>query len=161
MEPIVVDNVFDEETRARLLADCDRIWRKNLHHYEPEFSRVISNDSRLWLYFERLLPLARQTFQDETMLPTYVCWSRYYEPSSRLTPHKDNNACTFTLDYCVRQYYPWDLFVEGKAYTLEENQALAFLGEDQEHWRPAFSPGNVVEMIFFHYARPDHWYFAN
>lgn len=161
MEPIIIDKPFDEETRGRLLADCDRLWRRQHCEYDNEFSRMISNDQRLWLYLERLLPIARETFKDQSILPSYACWSIYYEPTSSLSRHKDGNACTFTLDYCVRQYEPWDLYVEGNAYTLQEDQALAFMGEDQEHWRPGFKPGNVVEMIFFHFVRPDHWYFTD
>lgn len=161
MEPLVIEQPFDDETRGRLLVDCDRIWRKQACHYDPGYGRMISNDQRLWMYLERLLPIARQVFNDDTMLPSYACWAMYYEPTSRLDSHKDTNACTYTLDYCVRQYEPWDLFVEGKAYTLEEGQALAFMGEDQEHWRPEFKAGNVVEMIFFHFVTPDHWYFTS
>jgi hypothetical protein len=161
MEPIILDKPFDEETRGRLLVDCDRVWRRQACEYDPKFSRMTSNDNRLWMYLERLLPLARETFKDDTILPSYACWAMYYEPTSSLSKHKDKNACTYTLDYCVRQYEPWELFVEGKPYTLQEDQALAFMGEDQEHWRPDFKPGNVVEMIFFHFVHPDHWYFTD
>lgn len=160
VEPVIIEHPFDEETRSRLLADCDRIWRNKLCEYDADFSRMVSNETRLWLYLERLLPLARETFHDPTLLPSYACWSMYYEPASRLPKHKDRNACTYTLDYCVRQYEPWDLYVEGTPYSLQEGQALAFRGEEQEHWRPEFVEGNVVEMIFFHFVRPDHWYFA-
>ena len=122
---------------------------------------MMSNNPRLWFYLERLLPVARQTFGDDSILPSYACWAMYYEPTSNLNRHKDDNACTYTLDYCVRQYEPWDLYVEGVPYTLQPNQALALLGESQEHWREQFKAGNVVEMIFFHYVKPDHWYLTN
>lgn len=161
MDPIILDKPLDDETRSRLLVDCDRIWRKKNFVSGKDYSRITSNDPRLWLYMERLLPTARDTFKSTTLLPTYACWSMYYEPSSRLPAHKDVNACTYTIDYCVRQLQPWDLYVEGNPYTLQEGQALAFMGEDQEHWRPEFQPGNVVEMIFFHYAEPGHWFFTD
>lgn len=160
-QPIILNNVFDEETRGRLLNDCDRIWRRKDCTYDPNYGRTISNNPRLWLYMERLLPLAREVFQDDTILPSYACWAMYYEPSSRLEAHTDDNACTYTLDYCVRQFEPWDMLVEGESFTLQENQALALLGETQEHERPAFKVGNVVEMIFFHFVHPDHWYFTD
>ena len=160
-QPLVIEHVFDSETRERLLADCDRIWRRKDCKYQQEYSRMYSNDARLWMYLERLLPHARKTFGDETILPSYACWAMYYEPTSNLFKHKDNNACTYTIDYCVRQHEPWDLYVEGAPYTLKENQALALLGEDQEHWREPFKIGNIVEMVFFHYVKPDHWYFTN
>jgi hypothetical protein len=42
------------------------------------------------------------------------------------------------------------------------NQALAYYGNDQLHWREKFPnpEKNHVAMIFFHFAEPDHWYFT-
>lgn len=159
MEPIILRETFPTELRERLLNDCDLLWRRNDMSYDPQFERHMSNSGRLYLYSEHLLPLVRQAFQDDTILPSYNCWARYAHPGSKLPEHKDKNACTFTVDYCVRQHEPWGLFVEGKEYTLQENQSLVFMGEDQEHWRGPFKPGNMVEMIFFHFVRPNHWYF--
>lgn len=161
MIPLHITDVFDPDTRERLLSDSDRILRKGLFTVDEARGRITSNDTRLFAYLERLLPAARQVFNDETILPSYLCWARYSRVDAYLEPHKDSNACTFTIDYCVRQQEPWDLFVEGTPYTLQENEALAFMGEDQEHWRGPFKPGNMVEMIFFHYVRPDHWYFTD
>jgi hypothetical protein len=63
---------------------------------------------------------------------------------------------------CVYQKHPWELWVEGKPYALHPNQALAYYGNDQEHWREAFPEPetNHVAMIFFHFAEPDHWWFT-
>jgi hypothetical protein len=63
---------------------------------------------------------------------------------------------------CVYQTEPWDLWVENKKYTLYPNQALAYYGNDQLHWREKFpNPGlQHVAMTFFHFAEPDHWYFT-
>lgn len=160
-EPIKLSNVFNDELRARLLNDCDFLVRRGDTKEDPTFARLISNNGRLYGYMELLLPLVRKIFNDETILPSYLCWARYSSIESNLPKHKDDNACTFTIDYCVRQYEPWDLYVEGVPYTLEENEALAFYGEEQEHWRGPFKPGNMVEMIFFHFVRPDHWYFTD
>jgi hypothetical protein len=82
-------------------------------------------------------------------------------PSPSLYKHKDDNACTYTLDMCVYQNEPWDLWVEDKNYCLYPNQALAYYGNDQMHWREEFPnpENNHVAMVFFHFAEPDHWWF--
>lgn len=63
---------------------------------------------------------------------------------------------------CLYQTIPWDLYVEGRSYTLYQNEALAYYGNDQMHWREEFpgSKDDHVAMIFFHFAEPDHWYFV-
>ena len=161
MEPIILRETFPADLRERLLRDCDLIKRRGEFTPDPDFGRIISNGPRLYAYSEHLLPLVRNIFQDDSILPSYNCWADYRSIESCLPAHKDSNACTFTVDYCVQQHEPWPLYVEGKEYILQENQSLVFMGEDQEHWRPAFKPGNMVEMIFFHFVRPDHWYFTN
>ncbi len=54
------------------------------------------------------------------------------------------------------------MWVEGEEYFLEENQGLAFYGEDQEHWRENFpNPvNNQVGQLFVHFVEPDHWFFG-
>lgn len=161
MEPIILKDTFPAELRQRLLDDCDLFVRRGDITQDPDYGRIISNNGRMYLYAEHLLPLVRQIFQDDSILPSYNCWARYTSLNSRLPRHKDKNACTFTVDYCVQQNEPWPLFVNGKEYVLQENQSLVFMGEDMEHWRESFLPGNSVEMIFFHFVRPDHWYFTD
>lgn len=161
MEPIILRETFPPELRQRLLTDCDLLVRRGMTNPDPAMGRIISNDGRLYIYAEHLLPIVRQVFQDDTLVPSYNCWARYTQLDSNLPRHKDKNACTFTVDYCVAQHEPWPIIVEDREYVLQENQSLLFMGEDMEHWRPPFKPGNSVEMIFFHFVRPDHWYFTD
>jgi hypothetical protein len=94
-------------------------------------------------------------------LPTYSFFAHYEGELANLSKHKDNNACTYTIDMCLYQKEEWPLWVEGKSYILQPHDALAYYGEDHEHWRNNFpNPEyNYVAMIFFHFAEPDHWYF--
>lgn len=128
--------------------------------WEESRSRTISTYNRYSKFSNLLLPLAREIFNDDTILPSYTLWARYLGAGGFLERHKDNNACTYTIDYCVNQFDPWPLVVEGEEFVLETNQALCFMGEDQEHWRTEWKPGNVVDMMFFHYVRPDHWWYT-
>lgn len=156
--PTIVTDLFPGDQRASLLETCDYLY-KFRGSYDPGFGRITSGDDLLVPYLHSATLVARDVFGEPDLLPTYALWAKYDVPQSNLGKHKDDNACTYTLDYCVRQREPWDVYVEGVPYTLQEGEALAFLGEDQEHWRPDFTKGNVVEMIFFHFVKPDHWYF--
>jgi len=64
---------------------------------------------------------------------------------------------------CLYQNVQWPLIVEDQEYNLDENEALAFYGEEQDHWREDFPvpSWNRVGMLFLHFAEPDHWFFEN
>jgi hypothetical protein len=163
-DPIIVENLFEDEDYQKLLGLFDN---PKKFEYQQGFSRYVVADnsiSELAAFAEQLIPVARKAFGSDSLLPTYTLFSHYEgsDPAPSLYRHKDDNACTYTLDMCLYQTEPWDLYVDGKAYTLTPNQALAYYGNDQEHWRETFpKPGEQhVAMIFFHFAEPDHWFFT-
>jgi hypothetical protein len=163
-DPIVIDSLLSKDDYSKLMGLFGNPKR---FEFQQGLSRyVVANNSipELGAFAEYLVPVARKVFQSETLLPTYTLFSHYEgsDPAPSLYRHKDDNACTYTLDMCLYQTEPWDLYVDGKAYTLTPNQALAYYGNDQEHWREDFpNPGQQhVAMIFFHFAEPDHWFFT-
>jgi hypothetical protein len=163
-EPQLIEEVFsaeEYESLRSLFSDPKSF------EYQSGFSRYVAADNsipELGDFANRLIEVARQTFNSKTLMPTYTLFSHYEgaDPEPSLYKHKDDNACTYTIDMCLYQTEPWDLYVEDKAYTLFPNQALAYYGNDQMHWREKFpNPGNQnVAMIFFHFAEPDHWFFT-
>lgn len=164
ISPIVLKNLFKQEkflSLKQLFTDY-----KN-YEFDSFFSRyTISNYeiSELNLYKNILTPLAKKIFNSQSLLPTYATFAHYegINPAPSLYKHKDDNACTYTIDLCLYQNDPWDLYVDGTAYTLFPNEALAYYGNDQLHWREEFPnpETNKVAMIFFHFAEPDHWFFT-
>lgn len=134
-------------------------------NFEKKLSRYIASDS-MEPVLKKILNdntnRARAIFNSATLIPTYAFFA-HYEGNASLNKHKDFNACTYTLDICLYQTEPWDLYVENSPYTLHPNQALAYYGEDQIHWREDFPnpEKQQVAMIFLHYAEPEHWYFKN
>jgi hypothetical protein len=163
--PLLIPNILDKEDYDKLI---EAVKDYKSFEYASGFSRYIVADNRLPLLkelAEKLVPVAREAFGSKELLHTYTLFSHYetvdgIEPS--LYKHKDDNACTYTLDMCVYQNEPWDLWVEDKNYTLYPNQALAYYGNDQMHWREKFPnpESQHVAMVFFHFAEPDHWYFT-
>lgn len=163
-EPVLINSVLSPEDYDRLL---NSLSNPKSFEYQEGFSRyVIANNNLpvLQEFAEKLISTAREIFNSETLLPTYTLFAHYegQDPAPSLYRHKDDNACTYTIDMCVYQNEPWDLWVEDKNYTLYRNQALAYYGNEQMHWREEFPnpETNHVAMVFFHFAEPDHWYFT-
>lgn len=163
-EPILIKEVLEEKDYINLLV---AVKDPKKFEFQKGFGRYIVADRDIPVLKEladKLTSKAREVFNSDTLLPTYTLFSHYegQNPIPSLYKHKDDNACTYTLDLCVYQKEAWDLWVEDKAYTLYNNQALAYYGNDQWHWREEFPnpESNEVAMVFFHFAEPDHWYFT-
>lgn len=162
--PMKIHDVFSDEKFLELKS-LFLEERVKSFEFQDGFSRYVIADNNLpelKTFADSLIPMARQLFESDSLLPTYTLFGHYEGPEARLYRHKDDNACTYTIDLCVYQKYAWDLWVEKQPYSLLPNEALAYYGNDQEHWREAFpmKDTNNVAMIFFHFAEPDHWYFT-
>lgn len=168
--PIIIKNIFPKDDYDKLYEhlfslekaeDWDDEESGSFFFADPDLGRYIYSDKMVEEYGEKLVPLAREIFNSDTLLMSYSLFSHYEGPKANLHKHTDTNACTYTLDMCLYQTEPWDLYVEGKAYTLYPNDGLAFLGEEQEHWREEYPNPDIqkVGMMFFHFVEPDHWFF--
>lgn len=157
--PIIIKNMFSNEEHM-ILKDTMFNAPRPAEVYDSGFGRYHINHSILQEYTNKALPIAREYFNSNTLVPSYTLFSHYEGKNAQLWRHKDDNACTYTLDMCVYQTGPWDLWVDNRPYTLGENDALAYYGNDQEHWREEFpyKEDGYVAMIFFHFVEPDHWY---
>ena len=162
MDVYKIDPLLPVNSLERLQRICRNSYKT--FPYSEDFGRYFINDKEfvpLKSFHEHLVPLAKNTFNSETLLPSYTIFAHYEGKEAKLPKHKDNNACTYTIDLCLYQNTPWSIYVEDREFTLEENQAIGFYGEDQEHWREEFPDpeNNVVGQVFFHFVEPDHWFF--
>ena len=162
--PFILDKLLSPEDYLRL---TESLINPKRFSFDSSLGRYLVDDKSLPVLesiANKLIPVARESFDSKTLLPTYALFAHYesQDPAPSLFKHKDTNACTYTLDMCVYQNEPWDLWVEDKNYTLYPNQALAYYGEGQMHWREEFPnpKTNKVAMVFFHFAEPDHWWFT-
>lgn len=161
-DPVILKDVFSPEDVSKLRDLLvsgveDKNWadRKN--------DRRVLKFSELETYFSRKLePIAQKIFNDPTLKTTYSVYLDYNQPTSKLPAHKDNNACTYTIDYCVSSKTPWPVVIEGQEFSFAENEALAFMGGYDSHWREDMPDpeNNRVEVIMFHFCPSDHWYFT-
>lgn len=161
--PKIVKNLFPDEDFARFrdaMLSLDTSFKNQIG-----FGRfaISSFDSDIIKEFaEKSVPTARSVFNSPTLKHSYSLFCRYEGDKANLFKHKDNNACTYTLDMCVYYDVNWGLFVEDVEYFTEPNEALAYYGNDQMHWRGPFPnpESNFVGVVFFHYTEPDHWFFT-
>jgi hypothetical protein len=162
-EPIIIKNLLSEEDLATVHKQIAEVYSRNGQTWDPHSQRNIMFDYDMPILNEltnKLMPIAIEYFEDPEMLPTYSLYSEYTLETSNLHKHKDLNACTYTIDLCLKQDKPWGLWIEGKEYILQENEAILFWGEDQLHWREDLTEVNNVAMMFFHYANKNHWNFT-
>jgi hypothetical protein len=162
--PVRIPQLFTPEELAILQAAIDSVEPSQLRLDGERGRRVLDEADHpvLARYAEIALPRAREIFGSATLRPSYATYFRYEGAQANLERHRDINANTYSLGCCLKQRVPWALWIEGEPFALHENEAVAYYGNDQEHWREAFpaADDNVVAMIFFFYVEPEHWYFA-
>lgn len=160
--PVVLDSPFSLEDRQKLI-ELLRAGSPTKSWKDGASSRLVKKFDELETYFSKKLePVAREIFGDPTLKTTYSVYLDYNKPTSNLTPHRDTNACTYTINYSVSAKTPWALTVGGKDFNFLPGQALAFMGGFDEHGRgPMPDPeNNRVEAVMFHFCPEDHWYFT-
>ena len=160
MIPEIKKNLFSEKEFELLKNTLKKEAMDKEKHYD-ELGRKIFSTNLVEEYAEKLLPLARDFFNSNTLLHSYSLFAEYSNKNISLPKHKDDNACTYTIDLVVYQDRPWGIWIEGKEYLLNENEAVLFWGTEQEHWRETVEENNdIIAVIFFHYVEPDHWWFT-
>jgi hypothetical protein len=160
MIPEIKKNVLSDEDFSRLVSYFKGAIENSDVEYD-EYGRKFLSPPILDEYAEKLLPMARNFFNSDTLLYSYALFAEYSDKNIFLKSHTDINACTYTIDLVVYQNKPWALWIEGKEYLAEENEAILFWGEEQEHWRNRVENNDgACAVIFFHYVEPDHWWFT-
>jgi len=160
-DPMLIKNLLSEEDFAILKNHVINMDKSKTNFYDGYNRYEWNSTPELNEIHEKLLPLAREKFESDTLLPSFNFASWYFGDAS-LEHHTDINACTYSVDLAVYATQDWDLWVEGVPYNLKENEALLYYGEKQEHWRePLVNPeNNVVCNAFFFYVEPDHWFYT-
>jgi hypothetical protein len=93
---------------------------------------------------------------------TYINNTSYFEYNGnfgnpKLPGHLDYTEAdeTVHLDYQISSSIDWAVTVEGVDYILKDNQALTFMGKEQEHGRPfrKFKEGEFVNILLFRFTK--------
>lgn len=103
---------------------------------------------------DKISNYVRENYGDDLM-PDGFAFTRYSRKYGvpRLAPHFDTGYAKFTIDYQLESNTTWQLVVEDKIYSLEDNDALVFMPSYEVHWREPILLGDddYVDMIFFHF----------
>jgi hypothetical protein len=161
-EPKIEKGMLDTYTLRKFQKYAMSLWI-NSGDYDSGFGRHNwANTPELNEIHAMFTERAKEFFESDTLKPSWNLLVVYEGRDAKLWKHKDDNACTYHIDFCVFQKESWDLWVEDKPYTLEENDGLYMYGNDQEHWRSPFPnpKSNLVCNAFFFFCEPDHWYFT-
>lgn len=77
---------------------------------------------------------------------------RVYQKGNELKRHRDRFSCEVSLTVCLGYdaQRPWPIYIDGDQIILEPGDALAYKGQDVEHWRETFD-GNTQAQVFLHY----------
>lgn len=170
-DPYILENVLPSGQHKEIRDFALSLWINDKSTYNESFGRhqwaIWDNTHKqevegLRKFHQALLPLAREEFESETLVPSWCMISIYEGEQAKLWKHKDDNACTYHINYTVFQKTPWDFYVEGERFSAKENDAVISYGNDQEHWREEFPnpESNLVCNAFFFYTEPDHWFFT-
>jgi len=163
MNPVVRKNILNEDDFSVLLNYISSHPNIKDNNYDGYGRKLIGGNGSgvLESLHNKLTDLAREIFQSKTLVPTYSLFAEYSGKDVLLDKHTDSNACTYTIDLVVYQNKPWGLWINNEEYIAFPNEAIFFMGEDQEHWREVkHNNEDVLGVVFFHYVEPDHWWFT-
>jgi hypothetical protein len=155
-ENIIIDKVFTT-------SEIDDLY--NYIESQPEEIKMVHNRIGYLGYmcgvpeniFKKMEQVAADNLGMDLTL-TEISFSRYIGNSNKtpvLHPHIDDfDGARITVDVQVRSNTEWSLFVEGREYMLQDNQALVFAGTHQVHWRDSrvLEDGEVMDMLFCHFT---------
>ena len=86
------------------------------------------------------------------LLPTYSFW-RLYTYAAELTKHTDRPSCEVSVTVMIGscKTYEWPIFMDGTPITINEGDAVVYLGQEVEHYREEFK-GDWHAQCFLHYV---------
>jgi hypothetical protein len=173
--PIVIENVFSEaqieELKNSINTSRFELDEKHCRSLSGLLAKNgLREDSRAKALSEdidlKIKSICSENLS-ETALPTYFLASKYspiFGGTPNLPPHLDDNACTYTIDYQLASSVDWGIVINGEEIVLKDNSAVLYDGENELHWRDSFpsrNPMDFVQMVFFHFAEPEHWFFKH
>ena len=161
MKPVILKKFLSEhiyQDLATHVREVRRVFEGTPYHdidapMETKFNRWCWHNLPVLMRMHHtpwMRKIADETF-GEPVKPSYVFLSMYGEGG--ICPlHTDRPQCKYTIDLCISQGKPWPIYVDDQPYLLEENEALAYSGTDQPHYRETIQLGNFCNLAFFHFV---------
>jgi hypothetical protein len=131
--------------------------RHRINQSDFDFDLLDTYDTSLYgdPIMEALLLSKMKKLEKETsleLLPTYSFW-RLYTYGAELKKHKDRPSCEVSVTVMIGSCgtYEWPIFMDGKPISLNNGDAVVYLGQEVEHYREEFK-GDWHTQCFLHYV---------
>jgi hypothetical protein len=133
---------------TKLKRDCPGI-DTNLGRYN--FGGIVVKKSRI---YKKLKKIAKEHSNKNLIISGMMAVeysNKYGEPN--LPPHYDADTNDLIINYQLSSNTSWDIGLDLKTYSMEDNSALVFNPNQYMHWRPIkeFKDGEYVRMIFIRF----------
>ena len=115
----------------------------------------LKDTPELRMLHEKLLPVARKMFMNETLIPNWQHLDIYAGPQPTQTPKKFTDDADYVISLVAYQHLGWETTVGGEPFEGVENEGL-FFAADQEFVRSEFPDpfNNVLANAFFFFIQP-------
>jgi len=154
MKVQILDKFLPEDFFKQTIIEYVDLISSNEMHFCKEFGRLYAHRSSWFDYLHKTIVLeqAKKLFGND-IVPSYNFLSYYMTEHSICRLHTDRfPMCQYTLDLCVFQNEPWDIYVNFIPYKLKPNQALSYSGTGMPHYREWMKKDNKVALAFFHFS---------
>jgi hypothetical protein len=155
----IVDNFLSEDELKLLDKYCFFKHRTNMNNFDIKQDNGDTYFHSDYL-MESLLLKKKKLMEKEcklSLMPTYSFW-RMYTRFADLKKHKDKPSCEVSVTIQISSDgTEWPIYMDGNKFTLENGQAIIYLGTELEHWREEFK-GDYHAQCFLHYVKSDGKY---
>ena len=83
---------------------------------------------------------------NKELIPTF-CYTRMYFPESKLTAHRDREACEITVSHC-HHGEPWKIHIEEEDFITQTGTSLCYNGVEQSHCRISPTPFKALYSFY-------------
>ncbi len=115
----------------------------------------LKDTPELRMLHEKMLPVARKMFMNESIIPNWQCLDIHAGPQPTQTSKSFTEDADYVVSLVAYQQLGWEVSVGGQTFELSENEGL-FFSADQEMLRSEFPDpfNNVVANAFFFFIQP-------
>ena len=155
----VIQDLFSErdfEYLQKYALEHHEALKKTRPAHESGYGVLQLRDTpELRMLHEKLLPVARQMFNNNSLIPNWQHLDVYAGPQPTQTPKKFTDDADYVISLVAYQHLGWETVVGGEPLELVENEGLFFTA-DQEFVRSEFPDpfNNVLANAFFFFIQP-------
>ena len=130
--------------------------KKTRSPHESGYGTLQLKDTpELRMIHEKLLPVARKMFVNDSIIPNWQHLDIYAGPQPTQTPKSFAEDADYVVSLVLYQHFCWAVTIGEETFFLGENEGL-FFAADQAYVRSEFPDpfNNVLANAFFFFIQP-------